>query len=128
MMPSGGRTVYRAMREHTDGGPMVGPTARTLGVRPGDDIPVVGGRVRPGTGGMSVAPDGPTQLPNHRRPPKFGGSGKDPVWEINLNSLGDDLIFHQDKPKHGLFEPAREMSIDEFQQALADLAPKWIQL
>ena len=35
------------------------------------------------------------------------------------------MVFRQDKPTHGLFEPAREMSIEEFQQALADLAPKW---
>jgi hypothetical protein len=107
---------------------MVGPTARTLGVRPGDDIPVVAGRVSPGTGGMSVAPDTAMNLPDHRRPPNFGGTGKDPVWGITIDSLGNDLIFHQDKPNHGLFEPAREMSIDEFQQALADLAPRWVQL
>jgi hypothetical protein len=106
---------------------MIGPTARTLGVRPGYDIPVVAGRVGPGTGGMSVAPDSPMNLPDHRRPPKFGGTGKDPVWGITIDSLGVELIFRQDKPNHGLFEPAREMSIDEFQQALADLASKWIQ-
>lgn len=105
---------------------MVGPTARTLGVRPTDDIPVHAGRVRPGTGGMSVAPDSPMNLPEHRRPPKFGGSGKDPVWEISIDELGVDLVFYQDKAKHGLFEPARETSMDDFQQALADLAPKWI--
>jgi hypothetical protein len=104
---------------------MTGPTARTLGVRPGDDVPVVAGRAGPGTGGMSVAPDRPTNLPDHRRPPKFGGTGKDPDWEISIDSLGDDLTFRQDKPNHGLFEPAREMSIEEFQEALADLAFLW---
>jgi hypothetical protein len=107
---------------------MIGPTARTLGVRPGDDIPVVAGRVSPGTGGLSVAPDTPMNLPNHRRPPKFGGTGKDPVWGITLDSLGNDLVFLQDKSNHGLFEPAREMSIDELQQSLAALAPRWVQL
>lgn len=126
-MPIGTRKVYRAMKEDPDGGPMVGPTARTLGVRPGDDIPVVAGRVKPGTGGMSVAPDGPMNLPDHRRPPKLGGSGKDPVWEITIDSLGHDVVYRQDKPNHGLFEPAREMSIDEFQEALAALAPRWTQ-
>lgn len=125
-MPFGNRTVYRAMREDTNGGPMVGPTARTLGVRPGDDIPVIAGRVKPGTGGMSVALDDPANLPNHRRPPRFGGTGKDPVWEITIDRLGVDLIFGQGRPTHGLFEPAREMSIDEFQRALAVLAPMWI--
>jgi hypothetical protein len=77
---------------------------------------------------MSVAPDRPTNLPDYRRPPNFGGTGKDPIWEIAIDSMGDDLVFRQDKPNHGLLEPAREMSIDELQQALADLAPRWVQV
>lgn len=121
----GGRKVYRAMREDPAGGPLVGPTARMLGVRPDDDIPVVNGRVSPGTGGMSVAPDSPMNLPSHRRPPQIRGTGKDPVWGIDLDSLGGDIVFRQDSSKHGLLEPAREMSIEEFQSALADLASKW---
>lgn len=117
--------VFRCMREASDGLPMIGPTARTLGVRPDDDISVREGKVQPGTGGMSVAPDDPFHLPRHRRPPEFGGTGKDPVWCIDIRDSGTDLSFRQDKPSHGLFEPAREMSIEDFQQALADLAPKW---
>lgn len=120
--------VFRAMRDDPSGGPMVGPTARTLGVRPGDDLPVVGGRVNPGTGGMSVAPDSPMNLPAHRRPPQFGGSGKDPVWGIDTGSIGGDIVYRRDKPTHGLFEPAGEMSIEAFQKALADLAPRWLKL
>lgn len=123
-----GRTVYRSMREAADGDPMVGPTARTLGVRPGDDLPVVQGRVRPGTGGLSVAPDRPSSLPSHRRPAEFGGTGKDPVWGITTDSLGIGLTFRQDKAEHGLFEPAREMSIEDFQAELADLAPLWFKI
>jgi hypothetical protein len=107
---------------------MIGPTARTLGVRPGDDLPVVTGRVSPGTGGMSVAPDSPMNLPDHRRPPQFGGTGKDPVWGIDTDSLGDDIVFRQDKRAHGVLEPLREMSIEEFQEALANLAPNWFKL
>jgi len=113
------------MREDPNGGPAIGATARTLGVRPDDDIPVVGGKVSNGTGGMSVAPDTPMNLPDHRRPPRFGGNGKDPVWGIDTRSLGADVVFRQDKSNHGLFEPVREMLIDEFQQALADLVPMW---
>jgi hypothetical protein len=66
-------------------------------------------------------------LPDHRRPPKFSGTGKDPVWGITIDSLGVELMFRQDKLNHGLFKPAREMSIDQLQQALADLARKWFQ-
>src|SRR5690242_21251496 len=103
-MAIGSRSVYRAMREDPAGGPMVGPTARTLGVRPGDDILVVAGQVSPGTGGVSVAPDSPMSLPDHRRPPELGGTGKDPVWGIDIDSLGDRVNFRQDKSNHGLLE------------------------
>jgi len=113
------------MREDLDGGPMPGPTARTLGVRPGDDLAIVNGMVSPQTGGMSVAPDQPTNLPAHRRSPQFGGTGKDPVWKLESDGLGKDLVFRQDKAAHGLIEPAREMSIEDYQQALADLSPRW---
>lgn len=77
------------MRIGGDGLPMAGPTARTLGARPGSppdgDIPIVGGMVRPGTGGMSVSPPPPENLPPHRRPPEYGGKGKDPIWEFETN-------------------------------------------
>jgi hypothetical protein len=65
-------------------------------------------------------------LPDHRRPAQLGGTGKDPVWGFDTGLLGRDVVFRQDKPAHGLFEPAREMSIDEFQKALADLASRWL--
>src|SRR6266545_1706182 len=71
-----GRMVYRAMREDAAGGPAIGPTARTLGVRPAVDVPVSSGQVRPNTGGMSVAPDRPENLPFLRRPAAYGGAGK----------------------------------------------------
>src|SRR6266849_6521093 len=74
-----GKILYRSMRDDPAGGPLVGPTARTLGVRPHVDIPVLVGQVRPNTGGMSVAPDHPGTLHPLRRPPAQGGSGKDPV-------------------------------------------------
>jgi hypothetical protein len=101
-----GRMVCRAMRADAAGGPSLGPTARTLGVRPGVDIPVVGGRVRPNTGGMSVAPDDPGNLHRLRRPLAYGGTGKDPALCLCLDDLGPDLVFRQDSPTHVLIEPA----------------------
>jgi hypothetical protein len=77
---------------------------------------------------MSVVPDSPMNLPAHRRPPHWGGSGKDPIWGIDIGSLGPAVVFRQDKPTHGLLEPAREMSIGAFQKALADLASNWFKL
>ncbi|HWE36791.1 MAG TPA: hypothetical protein VG406_09515 [Isosphaeraceae bacterium] len=108
-----------------DGKPEVGPTARTLGVRPNVDLPVFGGLVRSGTGGLSVAPDDAGNFPTHRLPPSLGGIGKDAVWSIAIDRIGGGLTFRQDKPKHGLIEPAREMTSDTFQRALADTAPSW---
>jgi hypothetical protein len=53
--------LYRAMRPAGDGGPLIAPTARSLGVRSEIDILVdeEDDHVEPGTGGMSVAQDSP---------------------------------------------------------------------
>ncbi|MGS0688321.1 SpvB/TcaC N-terminal domain-containing protein [Nakamurella sp. GG22] len=127
-----GRTLYRGMTETAMGTPQVGSSARQLGVRsgpgPGTDIPVVGGSVKPGTGGMSVSPDTPANLPPHRRPPELGGTGKDPVWKIEESELGTELRFNQDSPTHGLIEPAYEMTLDAYNNALASLQSLWKKL
>ena len=123
-----GRMIYRAMREDPTGGPMIGPTARTLGVRPQVDIPVVAGQVRPNTGGMSVAPDRPENLHPMRRPPRYGGAGKDPVWALNLVHLGGDLQFRQDALAHGVIEPSSIMPLAEYERRLADTKPFWKRL
>jgi hypothetical protein len=122
------RILYRAMREDPAGGPMVGPTARTLGARPHVDILVVAGQVRPNTGGMSVAPYHPGNLHPLRRLVAYGGSGKDPVWYITVAALGNDLQFRQDSATHGVIEPARPMSLDDFQKALEATRPNWTKL
>jgi hypothetical protein len=123
-----GRILYRAMREDPAGGPMIGPTARTLGVRPNVDIPVMAGQVGPNSGGMSVAPDRPDNLHPLRRPPGQGGLGKDPVWYISVDLLGGDLRFREDSVTHGLVEPARIMTIDRLQKAIAATKPHWRKL
>ncbi len=126
---SRGQTVFRGMRE-AFGVLQVGQTARTLGVRPNIDIPVdSNGLVHPKTGGMSVAPGSPTNLPRHRRPTEFGGTGKDPVWGIAVGNLGPDLSYTPDaspNPTHGIIEPNRSMSFDEYQDALQSTARNWV--
>jgi hypothetical protein len=124
----GGKILYRAMRDDPAGGPLVGPTARTLGVRPSIDIAMTAGVVQPNTGGLSVAPDRPDNLHPLRRPAALGGSGKDPVWFIPAASLGADLQYRQDSPTHGLLEPIRTMRIDELQRALEATKPQWRKL
>jgi hypothetical protein len=88
--------LFRSMKEDADGMPAIGPM---LGVRPGNaaipDVLAIHGTdvVLPDQGGMSVAPDDPMHLLKHRRPPSLGGIGQDPVWYIDSNDLGADLIF-----------------------------------
>ena len=122
-----GRMVYRAMREDSAGGPATGPTGRTLGVRPGD-ILVTAGFVQPSSGGMSVAPDRPANLPLIRRPIQLGGLGKDPVWFLALADLPSELQFRQDSAAHGLIEPRTMMTIDEFQRLLSATKANWRRL
>src|SRR5207247_7711653 len=109
--------LYRSMRPAGDRFPMVGPTARTLGVRTeGNNIdisPTADGNVLPGTGGMSVSPT-VTGLQPHRLPPEFGGVGKDPVWCISSCDLGPLLTYVPDEnnpAEHGFVEPATIMPL-----------------
>jgi hypothetical protein len=82
--------------------------------------------IQPGTGGMSVAPDDPANLPPLRRPRILGGRGKDPAWEIDTDDLGPDLQFRQDSQRHGLIEPARPMALAEYEAALAATRVRWV--
>jgi RHS repeat-associated protein len=120
--------LFRSMRD-AGGVPEVGPSARTLGARPGTDIPVdSAGMVHPNTGGVSVSPGSPTNLPEFRRPPEFGGTGKDPVWTINERDLPDGLSYRPDPANptgHGLLEPSRSMALSDYQQLLEVTRPGW---
>jgi RHS repeat-associated protein len=122
-----GPTMYRGMRGTADG-PEPGASASTLGARPNVDIPVDGnGLVRPGTGGMSVN-DSPTGMPEFRRPPSFGGSGKNlNMYGMDRNNLGPHLQYSPDptNPGHGFVEPSREMPFDEYQGHLHGTAGSW---
>ena len=121
--------LLRAMREDANGVPEVGPNARALGIRPGIDIPAALPHeiVQPGQGGLSVSPDDPMNLPYFRRPPAFQGTGKDPVWEIDLIALGPDLSYRPDPAhrSHGFIEPTRPMMLDEYHQALVKTRNSW---
>jgi len=118
------------MQETQDGEPVIGPSARTLGARPHVDIPVdPSGSVHPGTGGISVAPDTPRNLPRHRRPPEYGGTGKDPLWSIQESDLGAYLRYVADAvlaPIHGVIEPIISMTFIAYQQALVETALYWV--
>ena len=137
-----GRNLYRGMMEDVaTAKPKTGDTARTLGARPqvigadgkiDGDIPIDSdGMVHPGTGGMSVSP-AIQDLKPWRRPEKFGGTGKDDVWLINEDKLGEKLVYVPDKPdqkdgkvSHGEIQPAYTMTYEDYQNALAETAQYW---
>jgi hypothetical protein len=122
--------LYRSMKISANGLPMGGATARTLGIREGIDILVISDQVKPNTGGMSVSPSPLYNLPTHRRPAAFGGTGKDPVWKINVNCLSAFQLQYRPDPhqpnKHGFIEPITEMPLEEYQQAIVATLHEWI--
>ena len=124
--------IFRSMIEEMDGMPKLGRSARELGVRTGDKTPHndvdavnLGDQVLP-MKGLSVSPDDPMNLEKHRRPASLGGTGKDPVWEIDTDDLGHDLIYLPDSGVHGYIAPKRLMTLYEYERALESLRDKWI--
>jgi hypothetical protein len=124
--------VLRAMRADEDGKPETGNTARTLGVRTGgrrrDVVVAASGFVLPETGGMSVSPPPPGNLEDHRRPPEYGGIGKDPVWELETDDLPPELIYRPDPKepyRHGFVEPAVPMPLKDYETFLHATRESW---
>lgn len=118
--------VFRAMKEDTNGKPLMGRSARTLGVRICVDIPIRAGKVYPQTGGMSVTPDCVMRLPKSRRPKSLGGWGRDPVFSLQVSDLSSSLTLRRDKPTHVLIEPSRCCLFEEFEQNLYETKEKWM--
>ena len=120
--------LFRAMIREPDGLPRSGQSARELGIRLGVDIPVIGDTVVPGTGGQSVTPGNPVNLPYFRRPKSLCGTGKDPVSVIDTGVLPALLRYRADPAQpamHGFLEPAAPMSVSEFQKAIEDTRSNW---
>lgn len=116
------------MQAAEDGYPILGAGTRTLGSRPGIDIPVEDGHVKPEAGGMSVSPNYPMNLPQHRRPPPFGGTGRDPVFVIDDGDLGPALRHRPDPDGpsvHGFVEPRATMSFEDYQAAIWGTRESW---
>jgi hypothetical protein len=116
------------MKENRDQ-PAVEQTARGLGVRAEgqyrDVSPDPTGLIHPGKGGLSVAPDDPLNLDQHRRPEEWGGTGKDPVWQIIHDVLPDNLAYRRDSRDHGLVEPATPTLLEDFRAHLAATSAIW---
>ena len=127
------RQFYRAMTPDGNGLPTVGRTARSLGVRASDVTVGPDGSIAPGTGGMSVAPGSPWNLPHHRRPRSLGrgstGHVEDRVFEIAGDRVeAQSLVVRPDERRpalHAFVEPATEMPLGDYERALAATRPAW---
>ena len=116
------------MTPAADGLPTCGASRRVLGVLiPGDVKSDQAGLVQPGTGGMSVAPDRIRNLPQHRRPTVHGGTGKDPVFVLRSDLLGNGLRYRADagQARHGLIEPTRPTRVSNLQSMLCMTRSEW---
>jgi len=69
-----------------------------------------------------VSPDDVLNLPGHRRPPRFHGTGKDPVFWIDDESLPDGLVYRDDPDLegHGFIEPARLMRFEDCERLIRE--------
>jgi hypothetical protein len=139
---------FRGMAEQ-NGRPRVGQSARLLGVRPGIDIDIeqmprgcldangdllpeaeqlstgelVKVAVKNGKGmSVSLSIEG---LPPFRKPAEFGGTGCDPLWQIDATQLPSDLEAIQDGVTHVSLCPSDTMLLERYEAALAATRLDW---
>jgi hypothetical protein len=142
------KLYYRGMAEQ-NGKPKIGRSARLLGIRPTIDINIeqmpIGcldehGYLLPesqrklhghllavairDTKGMSVSLS-IESLPAFRKPTKFGGNGKDSLWQIDESMITGDLQAVQDSPTHVSIMPIVTMSLEKYEAALTNTQKYW---
>ena len=64
-------------------------------------------------------------LPPFRKPPKFGGTGKDPLWQIDYSKILGDIEAVQDSPTHVSILPSATMLLEKYEAALAQTQNEW---
>lgn len=132
-----------------NGKPEIGRSTRLLGVRPNIDINIeqvptgwldeqsyllpepqrklhgdlVSVAIRD-TKGMSVSLS-IEGLPAFRKPTKFGGNGKDPLWQIDDRMITGDLQAVQDSPTHVSIMPRVTMALEKYESTLANTQQYW---
>ena len=76
---------------------------------------------------MSVVEDSPEYLTDARRPQSLGGESKDPLWRVEVEDLGDALVYRSSEPPpmHGVIEPAWKMTLEDYELALAETREVW---
>jgi hypothetical protein len=145
------KLYYRGMAEQ-NGKPKIGRSARLLGVRPNIDIDIEQipsgcvdeqGYLLPeaerkyqgenvavaikNTKGMSVSLS-IESLPAFRKPAKFGGIGRDQLWQIDNGKITGDLKAVQDSPTHVSILPRVTMLLERYELALAQTQDDWEQV
>jgi hypothetical protein len=142
------KLYYRGMRE-SNGKPKVGRSARLLGVRPEVDIDVV---LVPESrlddiGDLNNFPEQETEaetvavvirntkgmstalsiegLPSFRKPQAFGGTGQDPLWQIEDYHIMGDIEAVQDGETHVSILPRTTMLLARYEAALAATQDFW---
>jgi hypothetical protein len=142
------KLYYRGMAEQ-NGKPKTGRSARLLGIRPTIDINIeqmpigcldeqgyllpesqrklhsdlVAVAIRDNKGmSVSFSIEG---LPTFRKPAKFGGMGKDPLWQIDDSIITGDLQAVQDSQTHVSIMPRVTMALEKYEAALANTQKYW---
>jgi len=142
------KLYYRGMAANNNR-PKLGRSARLLGIRPGIDIDITSmpegwlnekGYLRleaerndlgvavevavRNTKGLSVSLS-IEGLPPFRKPAAFGGSGKDPLWQIDDDLITGDLEAVQDSATHVSILPSATMTLEKYEAAISATQPYW---
>ncbi len=142
------KLYYRGMVAE-NGKPKIGRSARLLGVRPSIDIDIEQmprdylddhGYLRPeaernptgelvdvairNTKGMSTSLS-IESLPAFRRPATVGGTGRDPLWQVEDSNVTGDLEAVQDGATHISIMPRTTMLLERYETALAKTQDDW---
>jgi hypothetical protein len=64
-------------------------------------------------------------LPDFRKPPAFGGTGRDPLWQIDHDQITGDLEAIQDSAAHVSIMPKVTMLLEQYETALASTSDAW---
>jgi hypothetical protein len=64
-------------------------------------------------------------LPTFRKPAAFGGSGRDPLWQIEDSQIGGDLEAVQDSATHVSIMPRVSMLLEKYEAALINTQNDW---
>lgn len=117
------------MKENpADGKPVCENTNAGLGVRNSDITQDAKGFVHPRTGGMSVTPNSPENLPPHHLPSNLGGSAIKSIFSLKVEHLEPHLALRLDprRPEHhALVEPAEAMPMRAYRSCITDTREYW---